>query len=250
MNSLIFSSPNNHINIYVSDFPTPAVPHCKQSLSSYADDFTVAASHRQQHIAAEALTSSASEIKRWADTKGLIVSTSKSVSTLWTSDPHQSRLDPGVRISNTPLSLDRRPRVLGVTFDTHLIFSPHISAVADRASSRIRLLKALAGTRWGQSKETLLLTYRSYIRPILSYAAPVWFPGASRTAIGQLQVVQNTALRVATGCLKMSPISHLHAETKVLPVSESLDLNCRQYLVSAFALSSSSLRGLRTRRPP
>ena len=118
-------------------------------------------------------------------------------------------------------------------FDTHLTFSPHISAVADRASSQIRLLKALAGTRWGQSKETLLLTYRSYIRPILSYAAPVWFPGASRTAIGKLQVVQNAALRVATGCLKMSPISHLHAETKVLPVSESLDLNCRQYLVSA-----------------
>ena len=58
-------------NIYVSDFPTPAVPHCQQTVSSYADDFTVTASHRQPHIAAEALSSSALEIKKWADTKGL-----------------------------------------------------------------------------------------------------------------------------------------------------------------------------------
>ena len=48
------------------------------------------------------------------------------------------------------------------------------------------LLIALAGTNWGQQKETLLLTYKALGRSIANYAAPVWNTNASDTSLGNI----------------------------------------------------------------
>ena len=86
---------------------------------------------------------------------------------------------------------------------------------------------------WGQSKEVLLLTYQILIKPIFSYAAPVWFPNAPTTAISTLQSIQNSALRIATGSLKMASIDHFHQEASVLPVRAHLSMLCSQFLLGA-----------------
>ena len=118
----------------------------------------------------------AADALQWAADHGLQVSVNKSNCTLFTSDTHQSRLDPSVSCNGNTFPLCQSPKLLGVTFDTHFTFSPHIRGVAERARSRLGILKALAGVSLGQSKEVLLLTYQMLIKPILSCAAPVWFP--------------------------------------------------------------------------
>ena len=104
--------------------------------------------------------------------------------------------------------------------------------IAIRASSRLKILKALAHTSWGHQKETLLTTYKSIIQPIINYAAPIWYPNASVSSIRKLQNIQNAALRIVTGCHKKSPVQHLHTETKMLPVDKHLDLLCTQFLAN------------------
>jgi hypothetical protein len=94
-------------------------------------------------------------------------------------------------------------------------------------------MKTLQGTSWGLDKETLLITYKCLVRPIMEFGAPIFRPNLSDTNIRKLQVIQNNALRVVTGCHKMAPIQHLHTETKVLPIEEHLDLLCQQYLANA-----------------
>ena len=160
-------------------------------------------------------------------------SVNKSNCTLFTSDTHQSRLDPSVSCNGNTFPLCRSPKLLGVTFDTHFTFSPHIRGVAERACSSLGILKTLAGVSWGQSKEVLLLTYQMLIKPILSYAAPVWFPNAPTTAVSTLQSIQNSPLRIATGSLKMASTNHLNQEASVLPVHAHLSMLCSQILLSA-----------------
>ncbi|KAH7714343.1 Protein H25P06.5 [Aphelenchoides avenae] len=94
-----------------------------------------------------------------------------------------------------------------------LTFADHGRATAAKTSRRNNILRALAGTSWGQQKETLLTTYKAVGRPILNYAAPVWTPLLSDTGFKRLQIAQNAALRTATGCLAMSSIDHLHQGT-------------------------------------
>ena len=127
--------------------------------------------------------------------------------------PVQAR--PFCVLNGNTFPLGRSPKLLGVTFDTHFTFS-----------SPSGILKALAGVRWGQSKEVLLLTYQMLIKPILSYAAPVWFPNSPTTAVSTLQSIQNSALRITTGSLKMASTDHLHQEASVLPVHAHLSMLC------------------------
>ena len=101
-------------------------------------------------------------------------------------------------------------------------------------------MRALAGSNWGQDKETLLLTFKSLIKSLYTYAAPVWFPNAQSTAINRLQALQNSALRIATGCVRMTSVGHLHAEAAVLPVRDHLSLLCSQFLARCLVPSHPS----------
>ena len=114
--------------------------------------------------------------------------------------------------------------------DPSLLFNKHSQYVAERVSGRNNILKALAGTSWGQQKETLLMTYKAVGRSIINYAAPVWSPNLHDTNYRKIQYTQNEALRIATGCHKMSSVDHLHTEADMLKVREHSELLSAQYL--------------------
>ena len=103
----------------------------------------------------------------------------------------------------------------------------HSQYVAERVSG---ILKALAGTSWGQQLETLLMTYKAVGRSIINYAEPVWSPNLHDTNYREIQYTQNKALRIATGCHKMSSIDNLHTEAEMLKVREHSELLSAQYL--------------------
>ena len=54
-------------------------------------------------------------------------------------------------------------------------------------------------------------------------------PLASATSINKLQIMQNAALRTATGYTQDTNIQHLHDETLTLPIHEQLLPHASQY---------------------
>ena len=64
---------------------------------------------------------------------------------------------------------------------------------------------------------------KSLIDSFFSYTPPIWFPNTFASNISKLQVFQNTALRIATGCPMMASVDHLHTKAEVLTVREHLD---------------------------
>ena len=132
-----------------------------------------------------------------------------------------------VTLNNYLLRLKKTPCILGVTFYPHFKFNTHVKSLVTRVLPRINILQALIGTNWGQQKETILITCISLIRFLFMHASPIWFPNTSSSLIHKLQIIQNSALRIATGCDKMTSIYHLHEETKMLPVQDDLPICCQ-----------------------
>ena len=100
------------------------------------------------------------------------------------------------------------PTVLGLTLDPKLTYSTHIHNISIQVH---KMIKALTATGWGKQKEALMATYKAVMIPALVYASSIWSPIASSTIINKL-VMQNAALRTATGCTQDTIILHLHAE--------------------------------------
>ena len=215
-------------NAYVASYP-----HTADLVTSYADDFTAAASDKDVLAATEVIAEHASHVEAWAGERGLQVSAQKSTVTLFTPETRQGRMHPTIPMGGSQLPLEPHPKILGVTFDTHFNFHKHVEALVKKTKQKIPLLQALTGTDWGQQKETLVITYQALIDSLFSYAAPIWFPNTSVTNINKLQLIQNSALRIATGSPMMASVDHLHMEAGVLTVREHLDMLCAQYLASS-----------------
>ena len=196
----------------------------------YADDITVWATGVKILDLEDSVNSYLEEIIAYLKDNSLLISAPKCTVTLFSPDQHQAKTHPRILIEDSQLPLAQCPNILGVYLDTSLSFNKHSGYVAERVSSRNNILKALAGTSWGQQKETLLMTYKAVGRSINNYAAPVWSTNLHDTNYRNIQYTQNEALRIATGCHKMSSVDHLHVEAKMLKVREHSELLSAQYL--------------------
>ena len=68
----------------------------------------------------------------------------------------------------------------------------------------------------------LSLLYKSFLRSLLTYASPGWFPFLSATNITKLERLQRAASRAITGCLSSSPIPLLLTEASLPPLRVTL----------------------------
>ena len=121
------------------------------------------------------------------------------------------------------------PKVLGLTLDLKPTDITHIHNIFVQAHKPLQTIKNTHSNWMGKQKETLMATYEAALRPALEYASSIWKPVVSSTSINKLQFMQNSALRIATGCTQDTYIQHLHDETLILPIHEHLQFNVSQY---------------------
>ena len=145
-------------SLYLADMSRPTEP-VKQIC--YADDITIWASGVKLPKLEHKINDYLTEMSRFLRDNSLLISARKSTVTLFTPDPKQANTHPKIKISDAEFPLVRNLKLLGVHLYTFFSFNTHCVQVANRASKRNNVLKALAGTNWGQQKETLLLTYKA-----------------------------------------------------------------------------------------
>ena len=180
--------------------PTPPVKRV-----CYADDITVWATGPKIPQRESMINNYLRDVSINLKDNLLLISVSKSTVKLFTPDKHQFQMHP----------------------------YKHCNYVSDRIDKRNNVLKTLAGSLWGQDKETLLLTYNALGKSIASHAAPAWSTNSSDSSFKKILPAQNAALRMATGSHKMASIDHLYQEFLTLRVKDHSDMFLfAQYLVN------------------
>ena len=61
---------------------------------------------------------------------------------------------------------------------------------------RLNLLKALRGQSWGASPETLMYSFRTYIRPLLEYSC-ILFAHSNTNLLKKIQNIETQAIKIA-----------------------------------------------------
>ena len=212
-------------DIYTSGLPPPSA---RVQVMAYADDITIASTHTGASAARKYIQPYLHKVFAWTKQNNLLLNPGKTTCTLFTPDPAEYTSSLDLTVNSKALPMATHPKVLGLTLDPKLTYSTRIHNISVQARKPLQIIKALTATGWGRQKETLMATYKAVMRPALEYASSVWSPIASSTSINKLQVMQNAALRTATGCTQDTNIQHLHDETLTLPMREHLQLHASQ----------------------
>ena len=162
-------------------------------------------------------------LERWSEYWCLPLNPSKCEASFFTVDPHQANLQPNFLLLGSRLRFNPTPTFLGVTFDRTLSFSKHISSLKAKFSPRLKVLRCICASSWGPSKESLCVLYKSFLRLLLTYASPGWFPFLSATNFTKLERLHRAASRAITGCLSSSPIFLLLTEASLPPLRVTLN---------------------------
>ena len=217
-------------NLYMSKLPPPP-PDLK--LVTYADDSTVMGSGKKPDLVCAKINKYLEVVNNWFKDRNLYISPAKSSVTIFTTWSNEVNKELPIVIDGTKVPTVQNPKILGLIFDPLLTFKAHAKEIRDKVMSRNNILKALAGSTWGKDKEVLLTTYSAINKSVFNYCAPVWTPTLCDTNWKTLQTAQNSGLRVATGCVKMSDVDHLHAETLTMPVKAHCHMLAKQALLSS-----------------
>ena len=122
-----------------------------------------------------------------------------------------------LNLGRVPLKVSNEIKFLGLTFDSKLTWRYHIDNVRHLMWLRINAIKAISGRNLGMQSKTLIYLYKMWIRPIALYGSPAYY-SAAKTHLNKIQVIQNSALRIALRRNRRSHIEDLHEEGCLIPL--------------------------------
>ena len=156
-------------SLFINDLPA-SLPS-SVSCFLYADDLAIWSSSPSVPTAVEDTQGALFRLEHWSEYWCLPLNPRKCEASFFSVDPHHANLlllGSGLRFNPTPI-------FLGVTFDRTLSFSKHVSSLKTKFFPRLKALRCISASSWGPSKESLSVLYKSFLRPLLTYASPGWF---------------------------------------------------------------------------
>ena len=207
-------------SLFINDFP--ASLSSSVSCSLYADDLAIWSSSPSVPTAVETTQGALFRLERCSEYWCLSLNPRKCEASFFSVDPYQDNLQLSLLLLGSRLRFNSTPIFFGVTFDRTLSFSKHVSSLKAKFFPRLKALRCITAFSWGPSKESLCILYKSFLRPLLTYASPGWFPFLSVTNIAKLERLHRAASRAITGCLSSSPIPLLLSEASLPPLRVTL----------------------------
>ena len=208
------------MSLFINDFAT-SLPS-SVSCSLYADDLAIWSSSPSVPTAVEATQGALFRLEHWSEYWCFPLNSSKCEASFFSMDPHQANLQSTLLLLNYRLRFNPTSTFLGVTFDRTLSFSKHVSSLKAKFFPRLKALRCISASSWGPSKESLSVLYEAFLRPLLTYASPGWFPVFSVTNITKLEGLHRAASCIITGCLSSSSIPLLLSEASLHPLRVTL----------------------------
>ena len=194
----------------------------------YVDDFTIYAAAATTRMVERRLQVAMSNLERWCNGTGFQFSVAKTVSLHICRKRNCPKISPNLSIFETPIASVDQVKYLGVIFDKGLTWKPHISQLRVRAFKTLDLLKHFTNKKWGADCISLLRLYIMLLKPMIEYGIEI-FSSAAKTYMHQIEVLQNSAIRTATGAFKSSPIPSIHSYSGIKPLKYFIETKMLNY---------------------
>lgn len=168
----------------------------------FADDATIYMADKDPQKIETSLQSALTKLEKWGEQNGFILSKQKSRAINFT-NKHRP-VNPPIQIYNTLIEYENTVKYLGIILDRKLKWRQYIDLIYIKCKKRENILRCLSNNNWGASFTTLKTVYFALIRSIVDYGDVV-YSTACNTWLNKLNVIQNNALRIISGAIRIIP---------------------------------------------
>ncbi|KAI8126988.1 putative RNA-directed DNA polymerase from transposon X-element [Lucilia cuprina] len=197
-------------SIYTSDFTAPK----DLETAYYADDTALISSSKLTSALLRKMEKGLSACTKYFHKWRIKINPNKTQAIIFPYNKSPKRIPRRqISIGNEHIPIDNCVKYLGVILDKKLIFREHIEQACQKAIKAIRSLWPLLNKHSYLNAKNKNLLYKSIIRPILTYASPVWYTAANYH-LKRLQIIQNKCLKIINNKNWKYPTNILHQETK------------------------------------
>lgn len=246
-------------SLFINDIPrTPQI-----ELALFADDTALYHSGYHAGYVIRALQRAAKALGDWFARWRIEVNPEKSAAVYFTrghfnSKTPKRRLIP-ITLYDRPIPWEKTVKYLGVTLDRRMSFAPHVKRVRQTAAFYSSRLYHLVGRKSKMSLRNKLTIYKACIRPVMTYASPV-FAHAAPSILRKLQTLQNKFLRAAADAPWYVRNVNLHRDLRIPTIAEFMKETSKRFfdkavnhrnplVVKAATYSSQKDVAIRFRRP-
>lgn len=193
----------------------PQTEHVTMSL--FADDTALLTSSWRTDTITNRLQKSVDKIQKYFQKWKIKLNAAKTESILFSK--RRPTLKGKVTVQDSNIEWSPQVKYLGVILDKKLLFTKHTKYVCNKAYGALSQMFPIFNHKNKLSKENKLTIYKTTIRPILTYAAPVW-SSMCNSNFSSLQIIQNKSLRIVTSYPRYTPIGLLHDMTDMVTLKQ------------------------------
>ena len=155
--------------MYISDLPTTI-----SRKYAYADDLAIMHADGYWQNVEGALSKDMATLGEHLQTWKLKLSTTKTVSAVFHLNSKEAKRELKVNFNHETLPFCSEPKYLGATLDRSLTYRQHLASLRKKLTSRVALLRRLAGSGWGAGATMLRTTTLALVHSSAEYCAAVW----------------------------------------------------------------------------
>lgn len=199
-------------------------------ICGYADDLVIVVRGKHDGTVCDQMQIALSTAHEWCINEGLSINPKKTILVPFTNRRKYSLKV--LKMGGVELAPTDHAKYLGVIFDRTLSWKLHVDAVVNKARNALFTCARMAGSTWGLKPKMMDWLYRSIVRPIISYAAFVWWP-TTKVKARQLALdkLQRTACLAITGASRSCPTAAMQVILDLPPLAIFLESEAAKWAI-------------------
>ncbi|UYV64725.1 hypothetical protein LAZ67_3001785 [Cordylochernes scorpioides] len=210
----------------------------------YADDVTIICWNKTIEGLKPASEYTLNYVIQWCNRKKLTISTEKT-NMLYL---HNRQKIP-IKVNNNIIMPVKQVKILGMKFSNHkwknkVNFTPHVNDILCKAGRMKNLLCSLSGNMWGLDTQKRLTSFKTIIRPVLTYGSEIWFKYLNNRCKQNLNSMQYQISLWAVRAYKTTSSNCVHSLAKIPLLTDYIESR-----IIKFDLAQLSIEDLITYEP-
>ena len=209
----------------------------ENNITIYADDICIWESNENIEEAFNSIQQKVNKIINWMNLNGFKISKDKTKYMIFT-NRRKNKFENKIVIHGQYIEQVQKYKYLGMILDNKLKWNDHVNYVIERCKRRMFILKYVANTKWGTTKELIIKIYEAVIRSIIDYGIFIYYSNTSETNKTKIKRIQFEAIRIATGALKSTSTLLLEGGSGMLPFEFRCDRLAAKFAIRRISIAN------------